>query len=69
MWGKVKTVVQMFTVIMLICDFNDVTGKGIPGDGAVYVIEQCLIYLAMALTVISLIDYIAKNRDVISSFK
>ncbi len=69
MWGKVKTVVQMFTVIMLICDFNDVTGKGIPGDGAVYVIEQCLIYLAMALTVISLIDYIVKNRDIISSFK
>ncbi len=69
MWGKVKTVVQMFTVILLICDFNEVSGTGNPGDGAVYVAEQCLIYLAMALTVISLIDYIAKNREVITSFK
>ena len=56
-------------MILLICDFNEVSGTGNPGDGAVYVAEQCLIYLAMALTVISLIDYIAKNREVITSFK
>ena len=69
MWGKVKTVVQMFTVILLICDFNEVTGKGITGEGGVYIAEQIMIYLAMALTVISLIDYIVKNKDVITSFK
>ena len=69
MWGKVKTVVQMFTVIMLIMDLNNVTGTGQSGDGAVYWIEQSLIYLALALTVISLVDYIAKNRDVISTTK
>ncbi len=69
MWGKVKTVVQMFAVIFLICDFNNVSGTGLKGTGAVYVIEQCFIYLAMALTVISLIDYIIKNRDVISTTK
>ena len=68
-WGKVKTVVQMFTVILLICDFNDVTGKGITGEGGVYIAEQIMIYLAMALTVISLIDYIRKNKDVITTFK
>ena len=31
--------------------------------------QQILIYLALALTVISLIEYIVKNKDVISSFK
>ena len=69
MWGKVKTVVQMFTVIMLIMDLNEVTGTGTTGDGAIYVIEQCMIYLALGLTVISLIDYIWKNKDVISTTK
>ncbi len=68
-WGKVKTVVQMFTVILLICDFNEVTGTGETGSGAVYICEQVMIYLAMALTVISLVDYIAKNKDVISTMK
>ena len=68
-WGKVKTVVQMFTVIMLICDFNEVSGTNLPGDGAVFWIEQGLIYLALLLTVISLIEYIMKNRDVITTFK
>jgi CDP-diacylglycerol--glycerol-3-phosphate 3-phosphatidyltransferase len=33
------------------------------------VIENILIYAALALTVISLIDYLAKNKDVISDFK
>lgn len=69
MWGKVKTVVQMFAVIMLIMDLNDVSGTGLTGDGAVYIIEQCLIYLALVLTVVSLMDYIVKNKDVISTTK
>ena len=55
-WGKIKTVVQMFMIIILICDF---------GGDIVYVIEQVFIYAALALTVISLIDYLAKNKDVL----
>ena len=55
-WGKVKTVVQMFMIIILICDF---------GGCAVWVIEQIFIYAALALTIISLIDYLAKNKDVL----
>jgi CDP-diacylglycerol--glycerol-3-phosphate 3-phosphatidyltransferase len=58
-WGKIKTVVQMIMVIVLICDF---------GGEAAAVIENILIYAALALTIISLIDYLAKNRDVISDF-
>ena len=69
MWGKVKTVIQMFAVIMLIMDLNNVSGTGSTGDGVIYVIEQCFIYLALVLTVVSLIDYIVKNRDVISTTK
>ena len=60
MWGKVKTVVQMFTVILLICDF---------GGDTVHIIEKVMVYLALALTLISLFDYIYKNREVITSSK
>ena len=55
-WGKIKTVVQMFMIIILICDF---------GGDTVWVIEQIFIYAALALTIISLIDYLAKNKDVL----
>ena len=55
-WGKIKTVVQMVMIIILICDF---------GGDTVWVIEQVFIYAALALTIISLIDYLAKNKDVL----
>ena len=60
MWGKVKTVVQMFMVILLICDF---------GGDTVHIIEKCMVWLAIALTIISLADYIRKNKEVIATFK
>ena len=56
-WGKVKTVVQMCMVILLIADF---------GGSVVAVIENILIYAAIALTIISLIDYLIKNKTVLS---
>ncbi|MCR5291750.1 MAG: CDP-diacylglycerol--glycerol-3-phosphate 3-phosphatidyltransferase [Eubacterium sp.] len=66
MWGKVKTTVQMIMVIFLIADL----GKVFPGAKNVFFIsEQVLIYLAMILTVVSLIDYIVKNRNVIKTYK
>ncbi len=55
-WGKVKTVVQLFMCIFFIVDF----------DGAFFnTVEQILMYVAAALTVISLLDYIYKNRAVL----
>ena len=57
-WGKVKTVVQMVMILVLIADF---------GGKAAYAAEQVLIYAALALTVISLIDYLVKNKDVLKS--
>ena len=59
-WGKIKTVCQMFMVILLICDF---------GGSTVHIIENVLIYLALALTIISLIDYLVKNKNVLSETK
>ena len=55
-WGKFKTVAQMIMIILLIADF------GGPFD----VLEQVFMWLALALTVISLADYIWKNKKVLS---
>ncbi|MDO5541265.1 MAG: CDP-diacylglycerol--glycerol-3-phosphate 3-phosphatidyltransferase [Eubacteriales bacterium] len=55
-WGKCKTVVQMFMIMFLIADFGGVFG----------VVEQVLIWAALILTIISMIDYILKNKQVLS---
>ena len=59
-WGKFKTAFQMVTVIVLILN--------IPGK-AFAVIGTLLIYISLVLTVISLIDYIAKNKYVLRDQK
>lgn len=59
-WGKFKTVFQMLTVIVLLLDF----------PGTVFsVIATVLIYISLVLTLISLVDYIAKNKDVLKDQK
>jgi CDP-diacylglycerol--glycerol-3-phosphate 3-phosphatidyltransferase len=59
-WGKFKTVSQMIMSILLIFNF---AGK------PMYYIEQFFIYLSVVFTVISLVDYIAKNKDVLKETK
>lgn len=59
-WGKIKTVVQMIMIIVLICDF---------GGKYIAVIENVLIYAALFLTIISLLDYLIKNKGVLSDKK
>lgn len=54
-WGKFKTVSQMVMVILLVFNFG----------GAFDVLEQVFIWLATILTVISLVDYMYKNRGVL----
>ena len=54
-WGKIKTVVQMLMSILLIADF---------GGEVINIIELVFIYAAIALTVISLVDYLVKNWHV-----
>ena len=53
-WGKFKTVSQMLMIILLILDFS-----------ILYIPTQIVVYIALALTVISLIDYVVKNINVI----
>ena len=59
-WGKFKTAFQMLTVIVLILN--------IPNKVFI-ILGTVLIYVSLALTVISLIDYIAKNKDVLKDQK
>ena len=56
-WGKFKTNFQMFMIIMLIIDL---------GNKTAVLIENVLIVIAVALTIISLVDYLYKNRQVLS---
>lgn len=56
-WGKFKTAFQMIMCIILIVNLD---------YPAVNIIEQVFIYISLALSVISLVDYLVKNRQVIS---
>lgn len=54
--GKIKTTVQMIMVCFLVADL---------GEKVFYVIDQVLIYLALVLTIVSLLDYLVHNKDVL----
>lgn len=56
-WAKVKTAVQMIMSIVLIVNFQ---------HPVFFFIDRILIYSALVLTVVSLVDYIYKNRDVMT---
>ena len=56
-WGKVKTVVHMAMIILLIVDIQ------VP---AVQLITEILVWVGLALTVISLVDYVIKNKQVLT---
>lgn len=56
-WGKLKTVSQMIMVLLLLADF--------PGTISFY-IEQIFIYASLILTIVSLVDYLIKNKSVLS---
>lgn len=61
-WGKFKTTFQMLMVIVIIFNINLQLGW-------LNVLGTILIYVALVLTVVSLIDYIAKNKDVLKDQK
>ena len=54
--GRPKDVSQMAMVILLIADFG----------GAFDLVCEALIWISLALTIISLVDYVAKNRQVLT---
>lgn len=59
-WGKIKTNVQIVMSVMLIINL---------GNTVINILEQAAIYLAVALTIISLVDYMIRNRKVLTEHK
>jgi CDP-diacylglycerol--glycerol-3-phosphate 3-phosphatidyltransferase len=56
-WGKFKTTFQMIMIILLVLDLP------LP---YMNVINMAFVYIALALTVVSLVDYIAKNYKILT---
>ena len=54
-WGKFKTTFQMVMIILLILDL----GEGFQ------VLETAVIWIALVLTVVSLINYLVKNKGIL----
>lgn len=59
-WGKFKTTFQMLMVIVLILNFDNCYFQ---------LLGTVLTYIALVLTVVSLIDYLWKNRAVLKEQK
>ena len=59
-WGKFKTTFQMLMVIVLLLNFD---------ISAFKILGTVLVWIATILTVVSLIDYIMKNKDVLKDQK
>lgn len=57
-WGKIKTIVQVIMSVLLTLNLD---------YSFFNILEVITMYLAMVLTVISLVDYLYKNRQLLSS--
>lgn len=64
MWGKVKTTFQMTMIIVLILNASYFFA-GTPVGTIAYYLEIILIYASLILTIISLIDYLVRNADIL----
>ena len=55
-WGKFKTVAQMAMIIVLLADFG----------GVFDMVGNVLIWASLILTIVSLVDYVKKNIQVLT---
>ena len=53
-WGKIKTVCQMFMVILMIANIRELM-----------LITQIMMWLSLILTVVSLMTYMVQNKSVL----
>lgn len=76
-WGKIKTVIQIIAIVLLLLQVNIINSPGIKELVAgssflrnffIYVPDISL-YLAVAITIISGVDYFRKNKNVINTYK
>lgn len=64
MWGKFKTTFQMIMVILMIADVDNALSSA-DGFGQAYgVVTWIVTIVAVVLTIISLVDYLVKNWNV-----
>ena len=54
-WGKFKTTFQMLMICLMIADIAQIA-----------VVTEAVMWIALVLTVVSLVDYLVKNKDVLS---
>lgn len=57
-WGKFKTTFQMIAVCLLIADLEPLR-----------VVTRVILWIAVLLTVVSLVDYLIKNKEVLKETK
>lgn len=57
-WGKFKTTFQMVMICLMIADIE-----------ALWLLTTIVMWAALILTVVSLVDYLAKNKDVMKDTK
>lgn len=57
-WGKFKTTFQMVMICLMIADI-----------AAISVLTTVVMWVALVLTVVSLVDYLVKNKDVMKETK
>lgn len=57
-WGKFKTTFQMIMICLMIADIS-----------AISILTDVIMWIALLLTVISLVDYLMKNKDVMKETK
>jgi CDP-diacylglycerol--glycerol-3-phosphate 3-phosphatidyltransferase len=60
-WGKWKTVFQMVMICLMIADFSF--------NSLIRLLTDIVMWAALALTVISMIDYLIKNKGVMTQQK
>lgn len=58
-WGKFKTTFQMIMVILMIANLGDLISW-------YNLLTQIIMWIALVLTIVSLVDYLIKNKDVMS---
>lgn len=69
MWGKVKTVLQMLTIIFYFFGISLTYGNTVLGNLNVWLISYWLCWLVAAATAISGIKYLRDNRSFINTEK
>ena len=57
-WGKFKTTFQMVMICLMIADIETIS-----------LLTAAVMWAALILTVVSLIDYLVKNKDVMKETK